>query len=56
MLLNENNRIVALILLYYVLVTLLKLCTAQADNAVATNDNGISSGKVEDTAVLLFRK
>lgn len=56
MLLNENNRIVALILLYYVLVSLLKLCTAQADNAVATNDNGIASGNVGDTAALLYCK
>lgn len=54
MLRNENNRIFALILLYYVLGSLLKLCVAQADNAVATNDNGISSGNLRDTAVLLY--
>lgn len=53
MLCNESNRKFALILLYYVLVSLLKLCAAQGDNAVATNDNGITSGKVRDTAVLL---
>ncbi|KAH8359935.1 hypothetical protein KR093_009587 [Drosophila rubida] len=36
---NENNRIFVLILLYCVLVSLLKLCMAQADNAVASSDN-----------------
>lgn len=54
MLRNENNRIIVLILLYYVLISLLKMCMAQVDNAMAPNDNGISSGKVVDTSVLLY--
>lgn len=38
---HENNRIFVLILLYCVLVSLLKLCMAQADGAAAgANDNG----------------
>ncbi|XP_002053932.2 bursicon isoform X2 [Drosophila virilis] len=39
---HENNRIFVLILLYCVLVSLLKLCMAQADGAAAgANDNDI---------------
>ncbi|KAH8251787.1 hypothetical protein KR038_008596 [Drosophila bunnanda] len=37
---QENNKLFVLVLLYCVLVSLLKLCTAQADNAVAATENG----------------
>jgi len=38
---HENNKVFVLILLYCVLVSILKLCTAQADTSVAATDNGI---------------
>ncbi|KAH8346603.1 hypothetical protein KR084_006876 [Drosophila pseudotakahashii] len=37
---HENNKVFVLILLYCVLVSILKLCTAQADSSVAASDNG----------------
>ncbi|XP_068157451.1 bursicon [Drosophila tropicalis] len=39
---HENNKLFVLILLYCVLVSLLKLCMAQADNSLAPNDNDIT--------------
>jgi len=38
---HENNKVFVLILLYCVLVSILKLCTAQPDSSVAATDNGI---------------
>ncbi|XP_032592901.1 bursicon isoform X1 [Drosophila grimshawi] len=55
---HENNRIFVLILLYCVLVSLLKLCMAQSDNAVSRNDNGIKgiclNGRLAFIAIMAF--
>ncbi|EDV45165.1 bursicon [Drosophila erecta] len=39
---HENNKVFVLVLLYCVLVSILKLCTAQPDGAVAATDNDIT--------------